>query len=78
MGENHPTFILFARPSLVEGVARLLDFGGTLSVYNDSPSPALADLKALASDSAALAQDGTIAAMEFRRVPQAVPADEPR
>jgi len=42
--------ILFARPSFIEGVARIIDFGGTLNIYNDSMTEALADRNALASD----------------------------
>lgn len=74
MGEYTPTFTLFARPSLVEGIARLLDFGGTLNTYNDSPTPELADLVALSSDTAALAHDGSTVNLEAARVAQAVPA----
>jgi len=42
--------ILFARPSAIEGAARLLDFGDTLSEYNRSPTGAMADYIALAAD----------------------------
>ena len=41
---------LFARPSLIEGVGRLVDVGGTLDVYNTSPDGATADARALAAD----------------------------
>ncbi|TFH06572.1 MAG: hypothetical protein E4H08_10805 [Candidatus Atribacteria bacterium] len=44
------TDILFARPSLIEGAARLVDFSGTLSTYNQSESPQEADYKALWAD----------------------------
>ncbi len=37
------TDFLFARPSLVEGVGRVVDFGNTMSVYNYSPSGETAD-----------------------------------
>lgn len=30
---------LFARPSFIEGMARIMDFGNTLNEYNDSPEP---------------------------------------
>lgn len=70
MGENTPTFRLFARPSLVGGIARLLDFGGTLNVYNDSHTPELADLNAFSSDAAALAQDGSAVNLETARASQ--------
>ena len=49
--------LLFARPSFLEGVARLLDLGGTLNEYNESNSPEDADLVALRSDWEALGQD---------------------
>lgn len=42
--------ILFARPSFVEGAARLVDVGGTLNEYNASRSAEDADQNALAAD----------------------------
>ena len=51
------TDLLFARPSFLEGVARLLDFGGTLNEYNRSDMPEDADLVALRSDWEALGED---------------------
>lgn len=47
---NKLTRFLYARPSFVEGVARLIDFGNTLQVYNSSLSSEQADFLALASD----------------------------
>lgn len=47
---NKLTGFLYARPSLVEGIARLIDFGNTLEAYNSSLSPDQADFLALASD----------------------------
>jgi hypothetical protein len=47
---NNLTGFLYARPSLIEGVARLIDFGGTLQEYNSALSSEQADLLALASD----------------------------
>jgi hypothetical protein len=41
---------LFARPSFVEGVARIMDFGNTLNQYNHCESAAMADLAAIAAD----------------------------
>ena len=46
--------ILFARPSFVEGMARIMDFGNTLSEYNRSPDP---DAIAIAADWNAVAED---------------------
>lgn len=34
---------LFARPSFIEGMARVIDLGGTLQEYNVSASPEQAD-----------------------------------
>lgn len=48
---------LFARPSFVEGVARLLDFADTLDDYNYSPSPEAADFYAFANDWRAVGED---------------------
>ena len=41
---------LFARPSFLEGVARVLDLGGTLQEYNSSITPQQADALALNAD----------------------------
>ena len=54
---NHYTNFLFAEPSFLEGMARLMDMGNTLSVYNSSPSPQDADFWALYSDFAAIGED---------------------
>lgn len=48
---------LFARPSLLRGMAAVLDFGGTLIVYNDSVSAEVADETALKLDWAMVADD---------------------
>lgn len=44
------SFVLFARPSFVEGMGRAIDFGGTLQTYNDSETTDEADHRALSSD----------------------------
>ena len=49
--------ILFARPSFFGGMARLLDFGNTLNVYNGHKSPGKADYFAIKSDFCAVGQD---------------------
>ncbi len=41
---------LFARPSFVSGLARLVDFGGVFDQYNVSKSPIEADVRASVSD----------------------------
>jgi len=51
------TTFLFARPSWLEGIARLLDFGNTLQVYNISSNDAEADAVALALDWNAIGED---------------------
>jgi hypothetical protein len=53
---NNTTF-LFARPSFIEGVARVLDLGGTMQVYNDCKTEKEADLKALKKDWQAVGED---------------------
>ena len=44
------TDYLFAAPSLSSGVARLLDLFGQFDDYNDGPSAASADARAMYSD----------------------------
>jgi len=43
-------FSLYARPSFWEGVARVMDIGGTLNEYNYSNEPRQADSRAIQSD----------------------------
>ena len=50
-------FKLYAAPSFIEGVARLMDFGGALNEYNTASSPELADEKAIRSDWVAVGKD---------------------
>lgn len=57
MGRNDYTGLLYAQPSLIGGVARTLDIGGTLDDYNDATSPADADQNALAADWYAIGAD---------------------
>ena len=47
---------LFAEPSFVEGMSRVLDLGGTLNVYNVSPTGKQADSRALYADWRAVGQ----------------------
>ena len=51
------SYFLFARPSFWAGIAALLDFGNTLSVYNESPTPRQADYFAMKSDWVAVGND---------------------
>lgn len=54
---DHNSDFLFARPSFVGGIARILDMGGTLKIYNNSPTEEIADMRALASDWRAVANE---------------------
>lgn len=57
---------LFARPSFLEGVARLVDFTGSLNTYNREATSSRADARALANDARAVAHDVSIAFNELR------------
>lgn len=48
---------LFARPSFLEGLARIFDFSGSLNEYNQSRTPAEADYIALKMDCRAVGLD---------------------
>lgn len=48
---------LFAVPSFIEGIARVLDLGCTLNEYNYSITPDAADMDALSSDWNAICGD---------------------
>ena len=50
MRKESYTYTLFARPSFIEGVARIWDFGNGLNRYNASDSEKEADAKALYAD----------------------------
>jgi len=54
------TLFLIARPSFIEGIARLLDFAGTLNEYNTSLDGQQADQLATRADCLALANDALI------------------
>lgn len=53
---KYSTF-LFANPSFAEGMARVLDMGGTLNVYNASSTERQADYLALLADWLAVGED---------------------
>lgn len=61
---NESSF-LFARPSFFEGVGRLVDFGGALTMYNYSRTPEDADRVALAMDWAAVNREIEAAAEQL-------------
>jgi hypothetical protein len=50
------TAVLFARPSFIEGVARTLDLGDTLTEFNTAPTPQQANGMAIAADWAAVGE----------------------
>jgi hypothetical protein len=54
--EDYADF-LFAMPSFSGGLARVLDIGSTLNIYNVSASPQEADQKALSCDWKAVGTD---------------------
>ncbi len=48
---------LFAEPSFIEGMSRVLDIGGTLQEYNTSATEAEADMTAVKNDWRAVGND---------------------
>jgi hypothetical protein len=66
------TTFLFARPTFTEGLARVLDVGGTLNVYNVSPTPECADFRAIKADWLATGDDIWNAFNDFFRKNQEV------
>jgi hypothetical protein len=60
-------FTLYARPSLCEGLARLVDIGGMLNEYNYSDSPQQADIRAILSDWEAVGVDIRAAIAQFEK-----------
>jgi hypothetical protein len=65
MNEEY-TMFLYARPSVIEGAARVVDIGGTLNQYNASLTPEQADRLAFAADLAAVRQDIAVAQRNLR------------
>lgn len=66
MGEF--TDLLYARPSFIEGVARIGDFAGGLNEYNVSSDGDEVDRKALESDWRAIGADMWAALRRFCHV----------
>ncbi|MBD2326283.1 hypothetical protein H6G21_05305 [Alkalinema sp. FACHB-956] len=54
---NPLSSFLYAQPSFVEGIARLLDIGGTLQEYNSSLTDHQADELALTADWRVIGED---------------------
>ena len=69
---------LFARPSFLEGVSRVLDFGGTLNEYNESLSPQQADTIALRMDWEVIGHDLRGAVMSVAQELEQDPSRGPR
>jgi len=74
---------LFARPSFVEGVGRLVDFGGTLTAYNASPNSEEADAVAIYTDWRAVGHELRTAIKKqrrktLRRAARALPQEKAR
>jgi hypothetical protein len=51
------TDYLYARPSFIGGMAKVLDLGDTLTMYNASRTPAEADYRATKCDWAVVGKD---------------------
>ncbi len=64
---SHNSTFLFARPSFLEGMARVMDLGATMQVYNDSKTEKEADLKALRKDWEAVGEDVVSAANRYEQ-----------
>lgn len=58
---------LFARPSIVEGIARIIDISGSLQVYNECLTPNKADTLAIYNDFKAVGMDIRNAAAAFEK-----------
>lgn len=65
MGTEYYSDFLFARPSLIEGIARLMDFGNTLNEYNRSSSTSEADEVAISMDWKAVGCDLYVAINKY-------------
>ena len=72
---------VFAKPSFLEGMARLFDFGGTLNTYYyylPDESPHEADARAIASDWEAVGKDIASAIGEYGATPEILAAKRRR
>ncbi len=64
---------LFAAPSFLEGLARLVDFPMTFNMYNDDLTAEAADLRAMHSDWQAVGLDIAHALHTYERLPSPKP-----
>jgi hypothetical protein len=60
-------YFLFARPNFFLGMARILDFGGSLNEYNTASTPQLADFRAIQSDWKAVGDEIKVAIAEIKK-----------
>jgi hypothetical protein len=65
------SFRLFARPTFLEGAARIFDFASVLQQYRTDATEAEADTTALKSDWMAVGDDLRHAIMRYERQPRA-------
>ena len=56
---------LFATPSMLGGISKMLDFGATSNIYNGSNTAAEADYRAIKSDWTAVGDDIRMALDEY-------------
>ena len=59
--------LLYATPSFLEGVARVIDIGDTLTEYNGSENGVEGDVRALRSDWQAVGDDLRRAMAQYRQ-----------
>lgn len=60
---------LFARPSFVEGAARLVDLGATLQQYNTSKTENQADIEAMRNDWCSVGEDFRVSIKQYEQAP---------
>ena len=64
---NNKSTFLFARPSFIGGVARVMDLGTTLQIYNESKTEEEADTKAIKKDWETVGEDISNAIKKYER-----------
>ena len=50
-------YSLYSNPTFIEGMAKILDFSGSLIKYNVSSTPEEADIRSMSSDLEAVGKD---------------------
>ena len=70
-------FVLYARPSFLEGISRLIDFTGSLNKYNIYRSAAEADRQAIQSDWEAVGLEILLAKQNYEENNQPIINHEP-